>query len=258
MDQDFWIVIGIALAAGLASPAGGLIATRIKASTLWMSIATGLAAGILLGTLSLEMIPKALEDLPVWPVVLAVAIGVALTYGLDLMVNRGRVVGDTADEKARVEQFHRRHRPWGNKVTVLGLATASEELIEGLSIGVGSAISTSTAIAVGLAIFVDNIAEALSIGAMAQEDGDEHSVRRTLMWSSLIGVALIASALLGYFFLRDLPSGILAFLLAIGAGAMLYLSITQLVPEAEKNQFQQSAGIAATVGFLVALVFSQM
>ncbi|QQR38139.1 ZIP family metal transporter [Devosia rhizoryzae] len=258
MDADFWIVLGVALTAGLSSPLGGFLATRIKASSLWLSLVAGLAAGILLGTLSLEMIPTALEDLDAWLVIVAVIIGIAATYGLDFAVNRGRMAGDKADQKPAVDRYHRRHKPWGTQVTVLAAATASEELIEGLSIGVGLAISLSTAIVVGIAITVDNIAEALSLGALARDEDDDTANRRTLLWTIIVGVSLIASALLGYFFLRDLPEEVLAFLLAVGAGAMLYLSTTQLLPEAEEKQFQQSAGLSIGLGFLIALALSQI
>jgi ZIP family zinc transporter len=45
----------------VASPIGGLIALWHKPSTLFMSIALGFASGTLLGTISFEVIPQAVE-----------------------------------------------------------------------------------------------------------------------------------------------------------------------------------------------------
>lgn len=44
----------------------------------------------------------------------------------------------------------------------------------------------------------------------------------------------------------------------MGAGGMFYLTITDLVPEAEAHQFQQSAALAVEVGFLAILALSEL
>ena len=72
-------------------------------------------------------------------------------------------------------------------------------------------------------------------------------------WTSLIGVSLFSSTLAGWYLLRDLSQGVLGVLLAAGAGDMFYLTVTQLVPESARNQFQQSAALAMGAGF--ALMF---
>lgn len=71
-----------------------------------------------------------------------------------------------------VERYHRRRKPRGGKVTVLAGATSVEELIEGLTIGVGTAIDPSMALITGLAIGIDNVAEALSIGERSLRQPD--------------------------------------------------------------------------------------
>src|SRR5690606_17049291 len=105
----------------------------------------------------------------------------------------------------------------------IGGATSAEELIEGLVIGVGAAIDTNVALIVGLAIFIDNVGEAMSMGELAREQSDEHVRRRVMVWTGTIGAALFASAMAGWFLLRGLPDEVLGSLLALGAGAMFYL-----------------------------------
>lgn len=53
-----------------------------------------------------------------------------------------------------------------SEVTVLAGGTSVEELIEGLSIGVGTVIEPNVGILIGIAIAIDNLSEAMSIGEL--------------------------------------------------------------------------------------------
>lgn len=258
MATDFLIVLAVAGSAALASPLGGYFATVIRPTSLILSIAVGLAAGVLLGTFAFELLPEALELLALLMVAVSFAAGFSVTYGLDLYVNRGSMSGPEADQHEAVERKRRRRRPRGTQVTVIAGATSAEELIEGLAIGVGAAIGSNVAIIVGLAIFIDNVSEALSIGELTISEGGENVRRRVLMWTSLVGASLFASAMLGWFALRNMPNPVLGGLLALGAGAMFYLTAADLIPEAESHQYEQSSAIAMAAGFLTIMVLSNL
>jgi ZIP family zinc transporter len=258
--SDLWMIVAVAGAAGLASPLGGLVAIWRQPTTLLMSLALGFAGGALLGTIAFKMVPEALEMAPLAVTAAALALGFAAVYGFDLWVHRGRVAGEGAQQRAQVHRFHRRHPPRGDEVTVLAGGTSAEEVIEGLSIGVGAAVEPSLAVLIGAAIVIDNVAEALSIGELIRAQGDQggRDARRILGWTGLIGVAVFASALVGWYFLQGLPQAVLGALLAAGAGGMLYLTVTDLVPEAEERQYQQSAALALGCGFLLSLVMARV
>jgi zinc transporter, ZIP family len=57
-------------------------------------------------------------------------------------------------------------------VTVVAGGTSAEELIEGLSIGVGAVIKPGLALLIALAIIIDNLAESLSIGEIIRSEGE--------------------------------------------------------------------------------------
>ncbi len=59
--ESAFVVIIIAVGAGLASPIGGLISLWRTPSSLFTSIAVGYAGGVLFGAVAFEMMPKALE-----------------------------------------------------------------------------------------------------------------------------------------------------------------------------------------------------
>ena len=201
--------MAIAAAAAIASPIGGLVALWSKPSTLFMSGALGFASGVLLATIASEMLPNALE-LSTLPLAMGGFIaGFALVYAFDLFIHRGVLVGEKAEQRPQVERFYKRHRRRGGKVTVLAGGTSAEEVIEGLSIGVGFAIQPGLGLLIAFAIVIDNFSEALSIGEIIRNEkaGGGRSVgRRILGWTGLIGASVLMSSLVGWFFLRGLPT----------------------------------------------------
>ena len=256
--MELTTLLAIALAGALASPLGGAMALCRRPTTLALSIAVGFAAGALLGAFAFEMLPKAAQMASLAIAIAGFAGGFAFLYALDLFVHRGASAGDKASQRDWVRSVRRRRRSRGDDVTVLAGGTSAEELIEGLTIGVSAASDASMGLVVGLAIVIDNVSEALSIGQLILEKGGERPARRILGWTGLIGAALFVSAMAGWFLLRSLSQGLLGLLLAGGAGAMFYLTMTELVPEAESHQFQQSSALAAAAGLLVIFSLSHL
>lgn len=112
-----------------------------------------------------------------------------------------------------------------------------------------------------LAIVIDNVGEALSIGELIRSEGRETGRRlaiRLLGCTGVIGAALLGSGLAEWFLLRWLPAPALGFCFAVGAGGMFYLTITDLVPDAAERQYQQSGAVAAATGFAVIFALSQL
>lgn len=253
-------ILGVAGGAAAASVAGGLLSLWRPATTLFLSLALGFAGGVLLAAITFEMLPMALELCSLPLSVGGFLAGLLGVYGFDLYVHRGQLAGDKAQESPEVARFHRRRRPRGSEVTVLAGGTSAEELIEGLSIGVGTAIAPGVGMIIGLAIAIDNFGESLAIGELIRSERpelDRAMRRRILGWTTLIGASDLGSALAGWFFLRGLGERPLGVLLAAGAGAMFYLTVTDLLPEAEERQYQQSGGLAASVGFMAVFVLVQ-
>jgi ZIP family zinc transporter len=93
---------------------------------------------------------------------------------------------------------------------------------------------------------------------MIRVRGSRKPGNRTLFWAGLIGISLFASAVAGWLLLRGLSPDALGLLVAVGAGAMFYLTVTKLVPEAESRQFNQSAAFAMAAGFLLIFALSRM
>lgn len=251
-------VVGLAGAGALASLLGGAATLLKRPTTLFLSIAVGFAGGVLLGTFAFEMLPKAADQTSLGIALAGFAAGFLLIFGLDLFVHRGVTAGQEAEQHWWVVRRMQRRRDRGDDITVLAGGTSAEEVVEGIAIGVSVATDPSLALFVGLAIAIDNLAEALSIGELVMAKPGERRARRILFWTGLIGVSLFVSAVAGWFLLRGLSPDVLGFLIAGGAGGMFYLTVTQLVPEAESHQFNQSAAFAIAAGFLIVFALSRL
>ena len=75
-------------AAAAASVAGGLIALARTPTSFFMSLAFGFASGVLIGTVTLEMIPQALELTSLGATVGGFTAGFLAIWLFDLFINQ--------------------------------------------------------------------------------------------------------------------------------------------------------------------------
>lgn len=241
----------LASGAAIASPVGGWLGSHGKIGTLFLSISVGMAAGVLLGTFTFEMIPTAGAAAGKIATIAGFVVGFLTVYIFDLYINHGFIAGHESDEWHKLSRLHRIQRARGSKVTLLAGSTAIEELIEGLSIGVGLAADPNLGVMIGVAIMLDNVVEGMSIAEIIRAEEGENASRSIYIWTWLIGLALFSSATVGWTFLSDIAPSMLGVLLAFGAGGMFYLTIADLLPRSAKTQYQQSAALAVAAGFLL-------
>jgi ZIP family zinc transporter len=250
-------VVLVAGGAALASVVGGLLALVRRPSSFAMSIVFGYASGALIGAVTLEMLPQALERISVLATSAGFGTGFLAIWLFDLFVNRWRLAGHEAEQWPKVEAYHRSHRPRGDQVTVLAGGTSAEELIEGLAIGTGMVVEPSVGLLIAAAIAVDNLSEGMSIGEfVVSGKAGRSAIRRIVGWTGLVGISLFLSALIGYLALRGASSEAIGALQAVGAGGMLYLTVSALVPPSEERQYQGSGALATGSGFLTILLLT--
>jgi zinc transporter, ZIP family len=248
-------VLVISLTAAVASVAGGAAAFVREPTTLAMSVALGFASGVLLGAVTLEMLPRAHELSSLGATAAGFSAGFLAMWLFDLYVNAGYVAGDRAAEYPQVIARHRRRRPRGDEVAVLAGGTSLEELVEGFAIGTGVVIDPDLGALIAAAIAIDNLSEGLSIGELvvSKSGRTRAAARRALGWTALIGVSLVSAAALGWLLLRDADDSVVGILLAGGGGGMLYLTVTALIPPSEARQYEGSGALATGAGLLTIL-----
>ena len=259
LDNGSLQIIAIAAVAALSNVAGGLFALKQPPTSLFTSIALGFASGLIIATVSLEMIPQAIEIGSTTIAVAGFTAGFIAVYAFELFIHRGQIAGELSDQYDDVAEHYRYQRPYGDEVVVLAGGISIENVVQGLAIGMGFAIDPAVALLVALAVSIDQLTEGMSIGELVKRSAEKpKQVKLVLRWTLIMASAMFISALVGGFILNDLSNSVLALMFAFAAGGMFYITITELVPTSAKYHFQQSSALATAFGFLVILVLARV
>ena len=142
-----------------------------------------------------------------------------------------------------------------SKTTMLALAVTIHNLPEGMAVGVVFAgadssatnFSLASALAVAMGIAIQNIPEGAIISMPIRAAGN--SRWRSFLLGSLSGVVEPVGAI-AIMLLASLLTSVLPYMLAFAAGAMFYVVVEELIPEASEGQHSN----LSTIGFAIGLV----
>ena len=146
-----------------------------------------------------------------------------------------------------------------SRTAMLALAVTIHNLPEGMAVGVvlagatqGTAeLSMSAAIAVSLGIAIQNIPEGAIISMPMRAAGN--SRWHSFLIGSLSGIVEPIGGLL-VILLAPWLTPILPYLLAFAAGAMLYVVVEELIPEASQGTHSNLSTIGFAIGFVLMMV----
>ena len=146
-----------------------------------------------------------------------------------------------------------------SKTAMLTLAVTIHNLPEGMAVGVVFAgadsgvtnISLASALAVAVGIAIQNVPEGAIISMPMRAAGN--SRWRSFIIGSLSGavepIGAVAVLLLASYLLPLLP-----FMLAFAAGAMLYVVVEELIPEASSGRHSNFSTVGFAIGFVLMMV----
>jgi ZIP family zinc transporter len=142
---------------------------------------------------------------------------------------------------------------------MLALAVTLHNLPEGMAVGVvfagaeqgASQLSLASALAVSLGIAIQNIPEGAIIAMPMRAEGN--SRWRSFMIGSLSG-AVEPIGGLAIVLLASMLTPVLPYLLAFAAGAMFYVVVEELIPEASSGKHSNLSTIGFAVGFVLMMV----
>ena len=146
-----------------------------------------------------------------------------------------------------------------SKTAMLALAVTIHNLPEGMAVGVVFAgansgfshISLTSAVAVALGIAIQNVPESAIISMPMRAAGN--SRWKSFVIGSLSGVVEPVGAL-AVLLLASALTPILPYMLAFAAGAMFYVVVEELIPEASNGQHSNLSTIGFAVGFVLMMV----
>ena len=146
-----------------------------------------------------------------------------------------------------------------SKTAMLALAVTIHNLPEGMAVGVVFAgaensvsnISLASAIAVALGIAIQNIPEGAIISMPMRTAGN--SKWKSFVIGSLSGAVEPVGAV-AVLLLASLLIPVLPYMLAFAAGAMFYVVVEELIPEASNGQHSNLSTIGFAIGFVLMMV----
>ena len=215
----------------------------------------GFASGVMVAASVWSLLIPAMEmesSKGVWSV-LPAAVGFLLGMGFLLLIDELTPhlhIGTDTPEGPRSRL---------SRTAMLTLAVTIHNLPEGMAVGVVFAgaeqgvanISLASAVAVSLGIAIQNIPEGAIISMPMRAEGN--SRRRSFLIGSLSGAVEPVGGL-AVILLASLLTPVLPYMLAFAAGAMIYVVIEELIPEASSGEHSNLSTVGFAIGFVLMMV----
>jgi len=237
------LAFGLTLFAGLATGIGSALAFFAKrTNTKFLSVALGFSAGVMIYVSMIEIFFKAKTALceewgdrgGYWATTIAFFIGIGIIALIDKLVpsfenpHELHSVGEM-DQPGKAPEFNKLHR--------MGLFTALaigiHNFPEGLATFAAALKDPHLGIAIAVAIAIHNVPEGIAVSIPIYYATG--SRRKAFGYSFLSGVSEPIGALIGFFVLWKFMNNItFGLVFASVAGIMVYISLDELLPSAEK------------------------
>ncbi len=222
----------------------------------FLAIMQGFAAGIMIAASFWSLLAPALEyaehsSLPAWlPVAIGFIVGGLFLRLLDVVVPHIHLAEDHGDTQQ--SQTHL------SKTTMLFLAVTIHNIPEGLSLGVAFAAASLSgdatlagALALTLGIGLQNVPEGSALSLPLYAEGRSKSRAFHLGHGSAIVEPI--SAVIGALAVMVVTS-LLPYALSFAAGAMIFVVVEELIPEAQSSNHTDEATLALMFGFILMMI----
>ena len=234
---------GITLFAGLSTGVGSAIAFFARSTnTRFLSVSLGFSAGVMIYVSLVEIFVKAKTELVAvyglregyWFTVLAFFSGIAIIAIIDKLIPS---VENPHEIKSLEELGQTPDQLKAKKLMRMGLFTALaiglHNFPEGLATFTAAITSPELGIAIAVAIAIHNIPEGIAVSVPIYHATGS---RRKAFWLSFSsGLAEPVGALVGFLILMPfLGPTLFGILFAAVAGIMVFISLDELLPTAEK------------------------
>ncbi|MCP3821297.1 ZIP family metal transporter [Streptomyces sp. A3M-1-3] len=225
----------VALGAFLMTLAGGWTAQRI---TDRRHLVLGLAGGLMLGVVGLDLLPEAMEAAggPVFGVPAALLLFVG-----------GFLVAHVVERLLAVRQAAHGADP-GERVPQVGLTAAAamvgHSLMDGIALGAAFQVGGGMGVAVAIAVITHDFADGFNTYTLTRLYGnDRRKAVLMLVADALAPVVGAASTVLFTF-----PEELLGSYLGFFGGALLYLAAAEILPEAHHDHPALSTLLCTVAG----------
>lgn len=235
---NFWPALFLTIFAGLSTGVGSILAILTKkTNTRFLSVSLGFSAGIMIYVSFVEIFVKSGESLQEvigsglgdWINVIAFFGGIGLIALIDFLVPSA----ENPHEMRDVNEMQQMNRSLMRMGVFTAFAIAVHNFPEGLATFLAAMKDPSLGIPIAVAIAIHNIPEGIAVAVpIYQATG---SRKKAFVYSFLSGLAEPAGALIGFSLINTLFNEMAFGVVFAGvAGIMVYISLDELLPSAEK------------------------
>jgi len=260
LPDGFWFALSLTIIAGLSTGVGSLLAFLSKSfNPRLLAGALGFSAGVMIYVSMIEIFVKAKDSLvevygdKTGYLVTTVAFfaGIALIALIDALVpERENPHEPHEGSEAGTKPAHAGLMRMG---LFSALAIAIHNFPEGLATFVGALSDPALGISITIALAIHNIPEGIAVAMpIYYATGNR---RKAFLYSALSGFAEPVGALVGFFLLQQIfGESMFGFTFAAVAGIMVYISLDELLPTAEKYGEHHRAIFGLIAGMAVMAV----
>lgn len=252
--KDLLIPFLLTLFAGLSTGIGSLIAFFYKGQQQkFLSIGLGFSAGVMIFVSMVEIFQKALEAFTtdygekqgMLLTMLGFFGGMFLIAGIDHLIPKDKNLHEFDSFQVEERQSHLLRTG-----IFTALAIAIHNFPEGLATFISAIHEPELAIPIVVAIAIHNIPEGIAVSVpIYSATGDR---KKALLYSFASGLAEPIGAVVGYLLLMPLMSDtVFGLLFASVAGIMVFISLDELLPTAEKYGQHHLSIYGMVVGMMV-------
>lgn len=244
----FLAVILIGFLAGATTTIGGILAVLFRPREIFLVAGLGFSSGVMLGVTFLLLVPKSLAvgfHVCFW----GFLAGALFMFFFDMLLPHRHIL--EGEEGLSDDALSLRKT---GMMAAFGIAI--HDFPEGLALGAGFGVLKSFGFVLALGIALHNIPEGVAISLPLYHSGLSRA--KSVLAAAATDVPTIIGAVLAYFLGRLFSGDFMYVLLAFAGGAMFYITMDELVPEAHKygKGFYVTLGLIAGVmtAFLLTLL----
>ena len=269
------LILTTAIAGVLGTGLGGLIGALLqKDSNRTVSLLLSFAGGVMLSVVCFDLAVEAIDTgAGVFTVIAAIALGVAITYLLNYLIDRKTdpelphidenhpKTADDLDELIHSDHLEHHYAQHDNKLSlfvaglVMACAIALHNVPEGMTIGASYAsndsVMGSAALVLAVLIGLHNIPEGMAVSVPLISGGMKKV--KAVVLTAASGIPTILGALLGFWLGEIGPMG-LTLSLGFASGAMLYVVFGEILPQSILMYHSKLPAFSTIVGMLVGIL----
>ncbi len=247
--MNFFFAFLLTILAGLATGLGGLIAfTKFAKRKTFLSFSLGFSAGVMLYVSFVEILPKGIaalentifENDAVLYGTLAFFVGIGVIMLIDQFIPSKMNPHEIKDEKTS-------HQSLLRMGIFTAFAIALHNLPEGLATLYAGLSDARLGISVTLAIALHNIPEGIAVAIPIFQATQQKG--KAFRYAFLSGLAEPIGAIIGFAIFSTLfPAEWFGLIFAFVGGIMVYISLDELLPTAEKYGYHHLSILGLVLG----------